>query len=269
MQNITKEKLIYDFENIGVGKGDIVYVHSSLKSIGWLENGVDTLTEAFISVLGSEGTLAVPTHTLSFMGLGAPPYEPDKTLSGLGTYPNAVWRHPHAKRSGHASHSSAAIGGIADFLTENHDPSNALGYNSPIYRMVRSGGKILLIGVTHKSNTSVHLAESIAAPYCKLHYDKSWGDYVHTKFPDGSVVEYKQSEFPGCSGGFDIIDEVLAEKNLVKYGKIGNADSRLIDARGMIETVAAMIKLQTDILLCKNPDCPCCPSRREFISNNK
>ena len=265
--DITKERLINDLQNIGVKKGDIIYVHSSLKSIGWLENGPDTLTEAFLSVLGDEGTLAVPTHTLSFVDIGAPPYEPDKTPSLLGTYPNAVWQHPLAKRSGHASHSSAAIGSKAAYLTENHDPTNALGYDSPIYRMVRSGGKILLIGVTHINNTTVHLAESLAAPYCGINYDQSWGEYLHTKLPDGTVVKHKQSEFPGCSGGFNIIDEVLANKNLIKYGKIGNSDSRLVDANGMIETVTAIIRAQYDILLCKNPNCSSCPPRIKLLNN--
>jgi aminoglycoside 3-N-acetyltransferase len=90
--NVTKEMLIKDFRSIGINEGDMIYVHSSLKSIGWLENGTDTLTDAFLYVLGEDGTLSVPTHTLSFIERGVPPYEPDKTLSLLGTYPNAVWR---------------------------------------------------------------------------------------------------------------------------------------------------------------------------------
>jgi len=267
MKNITKEMLIDDLQSIGIGRGDMIYVHSSIKSIGWLENGADTLTGAFLSVLTAEGTLAVPTHTLSFVKRGVPPYEANKTPSELGMYPNAVWKHPLAKRSGHASHSSAAIGAKAKYLTENHDPTNALGYDSPVYRMVRSGGKILLIGVTHVNNTTVHLAESMAAPYCTINYDHdSWGEDLHEKLSDGSVVIHRQTEFPGCSGGFDVIDGVLSERGLIRYGKIGNADSRLVEASGMIETVTAMIRSRPDILLCKRPDCPSCPPRRRLLA---
>jgi molybdopterin-guanine dinucleotide biosynthesis protein len=185
-------------------------------------------------------------------------------------YPDSVCRYPLAKRSGHASHSSAAIGVKAEYLTENHDPVNAVGYDSPIYKMVRSGGKILLIGVTHTTNTTIHLAESLAAPYCRLPYNKSWGYYLHTKLPDGTIVRHKQAEFNGCSENFDIIEvieEHLAGKNLIAYGKIGDADSRLIDAGGMIEAVTAMIKAQPDILLCENPDCPSCPPRRMLVES--
>jgi len=86
--------------------------------------------------------------------------------------------------------------------------------------MARSSGKILFIGVTHVNNTMVHLAESIAAPYCGLNYNQSWGDTLHVKLSDSSVVEHKQTKFPGCSGGFDIIDEVLADKRLAKLAML-------------------------------------------------
>jgi len=264
-----KESLINDIKNIGVNKGDIIYIHSSLKSIGWIEDGIDTLTEAFLDALGDEGTLAVPTHTLAFVERHVPPYDPKETPTSLGAYPDAVWRHPLAKRSAHATHSSAAIGAKADFLTENHDPTNALGYDSPIYKMVRSKGKILLIGVSQISNTTVHLAESLAAPYCKLHYDSSWGDTTHTKLPDGTVKTYKQMEFPGCSSNFDQIEKYLINTGVIKFGKIGNAESRLIDAAGMIEIVCGLIRNQPDILLCDNPKCPCCPPRRKLIKEIK
>ena len=263
--NITKDDLINDLKNIGIKKSDMIYVHSSLKSIGWLENGPDTLIEAFLSVLGKDGTLAVPTHTNSFIGLGRPPFESDNTPTYLGKFPEAVRNYPLAKRSGHASHSSAAIGSKAGFLTENHDPLDALGYDSPVYRMVRSMGKILLIGVSHKTNTTVHLAESIAGLYCELPYSKACGEYVHAKLTDGSVKEYKQVEFPGCSNGFDIIEKSLIDRNLVTLGKVGNADSKLIDADGMVKMVVEMIKEKPDILLCGWDRCTCCPPRKNLL----
>ena len=260
-----KDSLITDLKNIGVNKGDIIYVHSSLKSIGWMDDGIHTLTNAFIDVLGEEGTFAVPTHTVSFVDRGVPPFDPKETPTGLGAYPEAVWRHPSAKRSAHASHSSAAIGGKRDFLIDNHDPTNAMGYESTIHRMARSGGKILLIGVSQKSNTTVHLAESLSAPYCKLHYDSSWGARTHTKLPDGTVQIHTQTEFPGCSSNFNQIEDHLINAGLIKFGKIGNADSRLIDAGGMIEIVCGLIRKQPDILLCDNPNCPCCPPRKKLV----
>ena len=260
-----KYSLISDLQNIGVNKGDIIYVHSSMKKLGWMDDGINTLTDALLDAVGEEGTFAVPTHTLAFIDRGVPPFDPCETPAALGAFPDTVWRHPLAKRSAHATHSSAAIGKKAEYLTENHDQTNALGYDSPIYRMVRENGKILLIGVSQQANTTVHLAESLAAPYTILHYDKSWGDTTHVKFPDGTVKQFKQTEFPGCSSNFNQIEEHLINHGLITFGKIGNADSRLIDAFGMIQVVGDLIRKQPDILMCDNPNCPCCPPRRKFI----
>jgi len=267
--NITKEKFIEDIKNIGVNAGDVLCIHSSMKKIGWIDGGIHTLTDALLDVLGDDGAFVVPTHTCSFIDLGSEPYEADKTPTGIGAFPTAVMAHPLAKRSAQASHSDAAIsrnGAKSAYLTDNHDPENALGYESPLHRISRDpNGKILLIGVTHKANTSVHLAESVAGIYTHMHYNKAWGNYVHTKLPDGTIKKYKQSEFPGCSSGFDVIEDLLIAKNLIKFGKIGNAESRLIDAGGMIAAVSDMVKKQPDVLMCSNPNCPCCPPRREFL----
>ena len=123
----TIDHLIEDLQKVGLCPGDTVYVHTSLKRIGWIEGGANALIDAFVKVLGVHGTLAVPTHTLSFVDLGVPPYDPAQTPTYLGALPNAVRSHPSAHRSGHASHSSAAIGEHAAYLTENHDPRHALG----------------------------------------------------------------------------------------------------------------------------------------------
>ena len=267
--NITKEKLTQDIKNIGVREGDLLVVHSSMKKIGWMDGGLHTLTDALLDALGDDGAFVVPTHTCSFIEMGAAPYEADKTETGIGAFPSAIMAHPLSKRSAQASHSDAGIGrnsAVVSYLIDNHDPENALGYESPLNRISRAeNGKILLIGVTHKANTSVHLAESVAGIYTHLHYNKAWGDWVHTKLPDGTVKKYKQSQFPGCSSDFDVIEDLLIAKDLIKFGKIGNADSRLIDAGGMIAAVSEMVKNQPEILMCSNPGCPCCPPRREFV----
>lgn len=260
-----KISLSQDLKNIGINKNDIIYVHSSMKSIGWLNDGIHTLTDTFINILGEDGTLIVPTHTYSFIGLSIQPYEPNITPTSLGAFPEAIRKHPLANRSWNASHSSAAIGGKTNFLIDNHDPTNALGYNSPIHRMARSGGKILLIGVSHKANTTIHLAESITKLYTHLPYNNKWGEYTHMKLPDGTVQKYKQKEYPGCSSNFDIVQEYLINNNLVSFGKIGNAYSQLIDAGGMVEIITKLIKNQPDILLCNNHDCPCCPTRKQYL----
>ena len=55
------EKLISEFKDLGLEKGDVVLVHSSYKSFGGVEGGPQTVIDALLSILGEEGTLIVPT----------------------------------------------------------------------------------------------------------------------------------------------------------------------------------------------------------------
>lgn len=261
----SKKQLQNDLEQLGLAKGDMVYVHTSLRAVGAIEGGADTLINAFLDVLGPDGTLAVPTHTLSFVGLGKPPHTQD-TPTILGAFPEAVRKRPEALRSGHASHATAAIGKHAKTLTENHDPCHAVGPDSPLYRLWQMDGKILLLGVTHKANTTIHLAESIAKmPYRFLHYDASWGNAVHELLPDGTVKEHVQAEFPGCSGVYNQLQPLLETKGMVNVGPVGNAASYLMKSRNLVAEAIALLEKDNAALLCNEPQCPCCPSRRELL----
>jgi len=216
--------------------------------------------------LGSGGTLAVPTHTYSYMGKDYPPFDHANSVSRTGAFTEAVRKHRGALRSGHASHSSAAIGKFAAYLTENHDPANALGNESPLYRVYALGGKVLLMGVTQKSNTMLHLAEELSGvKYTELCYDETLSDKVYEILPDGSITETTQLKFPGCSGSFNAINESLTRAGAMNIGKIGNADSYLINARAMVDIAVAIIKETPDFFLCRSAGCPCCPRRREYM----
>lgn len=264
-REITRESLVRDLRALGLRAGDTVYVHSSMKKIGWMAEGPETLLHALLEVLGEEGTLAVPNHTLSFPGWGREPYDRAETPTLLGLFPETVRRDPRALRSGHGSHATAAIGAKAAYLTENHDPCHALGYDSPLHRLYRMGGRILLLGVTHTSNTSIHLAESLSGVgYTVLPYDASWGAEVACR-EEGEVHLYRQVEFPGCSGGFQVLDAELTAKGIQKIGQVGFAESRLVETQGLIDTAVARMHEDPGYLLCRRDDCPSCPGRWDML----
>ena len=254
-----------DLKNIGVREGGLVYVHSSMKKVGWIEEGVAAFALAFAELLGHGGTLAVPTHTYSYVGRDTPPYDPATSQGETGSFPEAVRKLPGALRSGHASHSSAAVGRLSGYLTANHDLSEALGYESPLARVYRSGGKILLLGVGNNSNTIIHLAEFITdVPYVFVSYNGTWGDEVHSVI-NGKTVAVKQKKFPGCSGKFHLIDERLTDGDKVSRGMVGGAPSVLVDAAYIVDLAAGMIRVKPDVFLCDS--CQCCVTRRKYMES--
>lgn len=270
MENIiTQAMLEEDLRKLGVESGDTVYVHSSMKAVGWMEDGAQTLLRAFLKVLGPEGTVAVPTHCGARPAQGTPPYDRAHSRTGLGAFAEAVRTAPGAYRSGHATHSSAALGKNARWLTEAQSNENPMAPDSPLDRLTRIGGKTMLIGVTHTANTAIHLAESRAGvPYVRSMYYDPWGEETWVKNPDGSVTRYVQTEFPGCSENFDVLAEDFEKAGIVRRGKLGNADVLLMDSAAMVDLAVERIRQEPLLVLCDDPECVCCPNRYKIMREN-
>ena len=73
---ITQQQLENDLINIGLQHGGLVYVYTSLKKNGRLEDGHQSLINAFFICTGNEGTLAVPRDTLLLQSATSLPTSP-------------------------------------------------------------------------------------------------------------------------------------------------------------------------------------------------
>ena len=62
---ITKERITEVISHYGIGRGDVVALHSSLSSMGEVIGGAETVVDAFLETVGDRGTLLVPTFTFS------------------------------------------------------------------------------------------------------------------------------------------------------------------------------------------------------------
>ncbi len=60
---VTRDMLIADFRSLGLCRGDVVLVHSSLSSLGWVVGESRTVIEALQNVIGETGTLVMPAHS--------------------------------------------------------------------------------------------------------------------------------------------------------------------------------------------------------------
>lgn len=175
---VTTSSLCDDFSSLGIKPGDVVLVHSSLSALGWVSGGAPAVILALEEVLGADGTLVMPTHSgdLSDPSFWQNPpvpeswwpiiretmtaYDPDMTPSrGMGIIPEVFRKQSGVLRSAHPHVSFAARGKYASQITENHELLGDLGDNSPLARIYDLDGWVLLLGVRHDHNTSMHLAE--------------------------------------------------------------------------------------------------------------
>jgi len=274
----TQKQLVDDLTDIGLPAGSTVLVHASLDAIGPVEGGAETLVAALQEVLGAEGTLLVPTFALE----SATPVSSDSPLSpeqttGTGSdYPlnpgqilrsssdsdpvdfaEAVRRHPDVFRSEHPALSFAAIGHDAEALVSRVPFHYPLGSEGPLARLHQRNGWILLIGVRHTDNISLHLAEIWASV-----------PYVHRTAPLKSTTgdETTMLGSPGCTAGFAKIEPLLRQGRILHRRYIGNAESQLMRQQQAVSMAIAMLRGNPSALLCDDESCRVCTLARRMTS---
>ncbi len=163
-QITTKALIESELKKIGVVPGDTIMLHSSLSKMGMVENGSDDVIDAFLNIIGNEGTLmmpAFPAMGFSYDYLKSNPvFDIKNTPSKMGIVTEVFRKRVGVLRSLHPTDSVCAIGKNANYLIKDHF-NQITPYNqySPFYKLVELNAKIVLLGVDLNSLTNFHTLE--------------------------------------------------------------------------------------------------------------
>ncbi len=165
--HITREQLAEDLRQFGIEQGDAVFIHSSLKSLGFVEGGPASVIGALQDAVGSEGTLVLPTYYLPGGTILSTCMMKDYVFdvrhhgTNMGAMPEAFLATPGVMRSVHPTHSVSAIGKHAALLTQDHHRApSVFGKGSPWQRFSElEKAKVLGLGISMGPVTYYHLAE--------------------------------------------------------------------------------------------------------------
>jgi len=248
IQPLTFSDLVEQFAACGVSKGQIISVHTSLSKLGWVIGGAETLIRALFELVSPEGTLMMPSQTWKNLdpSKGVHWEQPeswwplirenwpafDKNITpaiGMGTVAEMFRTWPGTVRSDHPSRSFAANGKHADYLVKDHDLENIFGKGSPLDKLYELGGHILLIGVGHEKNTSLHLAETRAEypgkKYVKessaimINGERQWVDYNALDVDDGDFIT---------------LGDAYEKEFSIPRHKIGNGEMRFLQQAPLV-----------------------------------
>ena len=169
-KSVTKQHISDKLKSIGITKGDVVMLHSSLSKIGFVQNGANTVINAFMEVIENDGTLVMP----AFPAVGFnydylktnPVFNVKETPSKMGIITEVFRKKENVFRSLHPTDSVCAIGKQAEYLVKDHF-NQLTPYNkySPFYKLCQLQGKIILIGVDLNSLTNFHTPEDAIANF--------------------------------------------------------------------------------------------------------
>jgi aminoglycoside 3-N-acetyltransferase-4 len=226
---------------LGVESGDVLLVHTSFRVVRPVEGGPLGLIAALREALGPAGTLVMP----SWSGNDDELFDPTVTPASpdLGIVADMFWRQSGVLRSNHV-HAFAAAGPHAARIIADPLPLPPHIPASPVGRVHDLDGKVLLLGVGHDANSTIHLAELIAdVPYRVPKHC--------TVLRDGRRVRVDYHENDHCCARFALADEWLHARGLQSDGPVGHARARHARARDIV--AAARKHLARDPLVFLHP----------------
>lgn len=247
----TKEDLKEQLRAAGLKSTDTVLIHSSMKAIGEVEGGADTVLDAWMEYF-SEGLLLLPTHTWKQMSVEYPVFDPAKEESCVGLLTNLFRKREGVVRSLHPTHSMAAYGKNAAEYVAGEENNNTPCTPGGCYDRLRAvGGKILLVGVGHERNTFIHSVEEVLNVPNRL-TDKSFEFFV--VMPDGTQKKvYMRRHYnavqPHISEDFVKIEQAFYDRGAASRVKFGDASCILCDANGVFEVVRHVIAPDPECLV--------------------
>jgi len=247
----TKQSIMKDLSNLGVTSGMTLLVHSSLSALGWVCGGPVAVILALEETIGPGGNLVMPTHSTDLSDPSEwrnppvpkawwkiiretmPPYDPDLTPTrGVGVVPECFRKQKSVLRSMHPQVSFAAYGSKAATIVGRHSLDFGLGEDSPLARIYDLAGWILLVGVGHQSNTSLHLAEYRATYPSKrlikqrapmvIEGRREWVEFQDIKLDDSDfevIGEHfiKETKFARCGHVAQATAILMPQRPLVDY----------------------------------------------------
>jgi aminoglycoside 3-N-acetyltransferase len=267
MQSLTSRQLANDLlTSCGIQAGDILIVHSSLKSIGQVDGGPTAVIRALLNVIdpaAAGGTLLMPTFSDPRPdGLFDMANTPSRT--GLITETFRTW--PDARRSRHPTHSVTAYGPRATEFIKGHDSAGPLSAGSPFHLAALAGAKVLMIGCTLTSCSIIHVAEDIVrVPYLGKVFYPGYDRTLTLVDNDGSRKIFEPRDVPGDSDGFDIVERPLRQTGKMRECRLGNARCMLFRALDGLNAAVEILKKNPAGLLCANPRCPVSPAARRHL----
>lgn len=243
-----KADLTEDFKNLGIKRDDNVFIHSSMKSIGDVEGGADTVLDVFCDYLAEFGNIALPSHSWDAIGSEHNLFDPDKEPSCVGILTEMFRKRKGVLRSLHPTHSIAIMGKDAEeFIKDEHLTNTPCGRTGCWGKLLDMDFKIMFLGCGTKCNTYLHGVEEwlnvpgrITDGYQKL----------KIVMPDGSIFDRdmrrhfdgSNSDQGSISTNYDRIQPYMEERGLAVKGRFGDAECVVERASDIYEVTAELLR---------------------------
>lgn len=229
-------------KQLGIEQGDNVVVHSSLFSLGKIEEfAVNALPQAFLAglelSLGNSGSVFVPTFNYDFPKSRFADLRDQPTP--LGAFPEWFRTQPGVHRSGHPIFSICGKGPSAYAICQSDKPEfSAFGLSSTFNRLIENDAILLLQGIGLRVATVMVQIEAMLN--VKYRFNKPF--YGTTILQTGQKIEGEFNHFcfpinNAYRENYQPFEHYLLETGALKKHKVGRSSSYAIRLKRLLNEV--------------------------------
>ncbi|CAH9053445.1 hypothetical protein PSECIP111854_01172 [Pseudoalteromonas sp. CIP111854] len=254
MKAISVEKITSTIDGLGIAKGDNIFIHSSLFTLGNIaghrvEELPNLLLQCFQTAIGAEGSLFMPAFNYDFPKQRNANLISQKTV--LGFWPEWFRQQPNVERSGHPMFSICGLGQDAFEICKSDTPEfHAFGPNSTFDRLVKKNATLVLQGIGLRVATVVVHIESMLQ--LKYRFNKPFhgdltlingenisGDFHHFCFPMNNA--YRES--------YSRLEKALLNSKVMTKLTLGRSFIYAIKMKSLFEFIEKLVQQNPFALL--------------------
>ena len=261
-----KDRIVTDLKKMSLKEGDVVFVHSSLSKIGYVEGGPSIIIDALIEIVGPSGTIVMPAFTINrsmkqtldseFL------FNPKSSKVTVGLIPETFRKKQGVYRSLHPTHSVSAYGKLAKWITDGHEVcKTTFGIDTPFHKFLQVNGKILGIGIDLGPVTFYHVIEDIEKNFPIKVYNKKAHQIKLLNYEGKAItMKIKSHRHNIAKTRIDheenlwirnFLTRYLREKKMIREELIGKAHSWIIPARDLYEAQQELLLKEVTIYTTK------------------
>jgi aminoglycoside 3-N-acetyltransferase len=246
---VAEADIVAGLRRLGVAAGEVVLVHSSLRSFGHVRGGADAVVDALLRCVGAGGTVLVPTLSFRSYDPARPRFDARTTPSDTGRVTEVFRRRPEAVRSLHPVSSVAAIGPAAAYLTAAH-LDTPCGATSPYARLAELDGACLFLGAGLASNSVFHVAEEAVGPgYLGYHALRDVRVLDQLGRPSVRTFRRYDCSDRGVRRYLGKMEPLFRREGVVRETTIGACRAMLIRARDNVRLTSDLLRATPEYIL--------------------
>ncbi|UQZ37557.1 AAC(3) family N-acetyltransferase [Paenibacillus sp. PK3_47] len=248
----TAESLKEQLAEMGIDPRGTLLVHSSLKSIGEVQGGADTVLDVLADYM-KDGLLVLPTHTWSYINAENPRFSVLESPSCVGILPELFRRREGVIRSWHPTHSVAALGTDAGDFTAGDERWDTPCARGSVYgKLLDRKADIMLLGVDLRRNTFIHGIEEWVDIPGRMTDDH---EQLYTVTPAGEEISVPSRRHCGLSWSqhFWKVEQVLEDGGALRRGSFGDAAVMICGTGETTEIISRMLADNPDLFSDNEP----------------